>query len=69
MRAVLPLAILAVAAAVLMLTPADARIAGLDHQTVAAAAGLVALLAYLPRQRRGRRTSRGWPARSRSGRC
>ena len=47
MRLFLPLAILAVAVAVLMLTPADARIAGLDHQTVAGGAGLVAILAYL----------------------
>jgi aspartyl protease family protein len=46
MRAVLPLAILGLAVAVLMLTPADARIAGLDHQAVAGAAGLVAMLAY-----------------------
>ena len=46
MRAVLPLAILGFAAAVLMMTPADTRIAGLDHQEVAGAAGLVALLAY-----------------------
>jgi aspartyl protease family protein len=47
MRLFLPLAILGFAVAVLMLTPADARIAGLDHQTVAASAGLVAMLAYL----------------------
>ncbi len=47
MRLFLPLAILGVAVAVLMLTPADARVAGLDHQTVAAGAGLVAILAYL----------------------
>ncbi|RBP13872.1 aspartyl protease family protein [Roseiarcus fermentans] len=46
MRIVLPLAILAVAAAVLMLTPAEAKIAGLDHRTIAAASGLVAMLAY-----------------------
>ena len=46
MRAVLPLAILGFAVAVLLLTPADTRIAGLDHQTVAAGAGFVALLAY-----------------------
>ncbi len=47
MRAVLPIAILAIAAAVLMLTPSDTRIAGLDHQAAAGAAGLVAMLAYL----------------------
>ena len=46
MRLFLPLAILAVAVAVLMLTPADVKIAGLDHKTVGSAAGLVALLAY-----------------------
>ena len=46
MRLVLPLAILAAAVAMLMLTPADATIAGLDHREVAAGAGLVALLAY-----------------------
>ena len=47
MRLFVPLAILAAAVAVLMGTPADARIAGLDHQTAAAGAGLVAMLAYL----------------------
>ena len=47
MRVVFPIAILAVAVAVLMLTPPETRIAGLDHQKVAAAAGLVAWLAYL----------------------
>ena len=47
MRLILPLAILAGAVAALMLTPPDARLGGLDHQTVAAGAGLVALLAYL----------------------
>ncbi len=46
MRLALPLVILGLAAAALMLTPAGARIAGFDHATVAAAAGLVALLAY-----------------------
>jgi aspartyl protease family protein len=46
MRLILPLAILAAAVAALMLTPADAKIGGLDHQTVATGAGLVALLAY-----------------------
>ena len=52
MRLFLPLAILAVAVAVLMLTPADVKIAGLDHQTVGTAAGLVALLAYFLAGRR-----------------
>ena len=47
MRLILPLAILAAAVAALMLTPADAKIGGLDHQAVAAGAGLFALLAYL----------------------
>ena len=47
MRLVLPLLILAAAAAFLTLTPADATVAGLDHKTVGAAAGLVAMLAYL----------------------
>ena len=47
MRLVLPLLILAAAAAFLTLTPADATVAGLDHKTVGAGAGLVALLAYL----------------------
>jgi aspartyl protease family protein len=47
MRLVLPLAILGVAVAVVMLTPAGARIAGLDRETMAAGAGLVAILAYL----------------------
>jgi aspartyl protease family protein len=47
MRLVLPLAVVAAAVAALMLTPADAKIAGLDHKTVAAGAGLVAMLAYL----------------------
>jgi aspartyl protease family protein len=47
MRLVLPIVILATAVAALMLTPVDAKIGGLDHQTVAAGAGLVALLAYL----------------------
>ena len=46
MRLALPLAILAVAGAFLMLTPAETRFAGLDHQTIGAGAGLVALLAY-----------------------
>ena len=46
MRLVLPLAILAAAVAVLILTPADATIAGLDHREVAGGAGFVALLAY-----------------------
>jgi len=47
MRIFVPLAILAVMAAVLSLTPADARIAGFDHQTVAAAGALLAVLVYL----------------------
>jgi aspartyl protease family protein len=47
MRLILPLVILAAAVAALTLTPADARIAGLDHRTLAAGAGLAALLAYL----------------------
>ena len=46
MRLVLPLAILGFAVAVLMLTPADATIGGLNHQTIGAGAGLVAMLAY-----------------------
>jgi aspartyl protease family protein len=47
MRLILPLLILAAALAALVLTPADAKIAGFDHRTVAAGAGLVAMLAYL----------------------
>ncbi len=47
MRLILPLLILAAALAALVLTPTDAKIAGLDHRTVAAGAGLVAMLAYL----------------------
>ncbi|MGO9422692.1 retropepsin-like aspartic protease family protein [Roseiarcus sp.] len=47
MRLILPLVIVGVAIAVLMLTPSDARIAGLDHGTVAAGAGAVAFLCYL----------------------
>ena len=54
MRLLVPLAILAVAVAVLMLTPADSRIAGLDHQRLAASAGLAALLAN-PERFRGKR--------------
>ncbi len=47
MRLILPLVVLAVAAVALMTTPADATIAGFDHGTVAAAAGLIAMLCYL----------------------
>ena len=47
MRLVLPLAILAAAAAFLLLAPADATVAGLDHRTVGAGAGLLAWLACL----------------------
>jgi aspartyl protease family protein len=46
MRLALPLVILGVAAAALMLTPAEARIAGLNHGTLAGVAGCAALLAY-----------------------
>jgi aspartyl protease family protein len=46
-RLIVPLAILAVAAVVLMTTPSGVRIAGLDHGAVAGFAGLVAMLAYL----------------------
>ena len=47
MRLIVPLLVLAAAAAMLTLTPAGARIAGFDHATVAAGAGAVALLSYL----------------------
>jgi aspartyl protease family protein len=47
MRLVLPLAVLAVAAVLLMTTPARFPIAGLDHSAFAAAATLGALLAYI----------------------
>ena len=47
MRLVFPLAVLAVAAVILLSTPPGAPIAGLDHGTVAAGAGLVAMLSWL----------------------
>ncbi len=47
MRLLAPLAILAVTAAVLMLTPAEARIVGLDHQAFFVAATFLAMLLYL----------------------
>jgi aspartyl protease family protein len=47
MRLLVPLVVLGAAAAILVVVPPGARIAGFDHQTVAAGAGLVALLAYL----------------------
>jgi aspartyl protease family protein len=47
MRLLVLLAILAVTAAVLMLTPAETRFAGLDHQTFVVAAALLAMLIYL----------------------
>ena len=46
MRLVLPLTVLTVAAATLVLTPADVKILGFNHAAVAAMAGSVALLAY-----------------------
>ena len=48
-RLAAPLAILAAAAILLILTPAEARVFGLDHRQLATAAGLVALLVYLLR--------------------
>ena len=47
MRLFAPLAILAAMAAVLVLTPAETRIFGLDHRELAAAATLLAMLVYL----------------------
>ncbi|HZZ60104.1 MAG TPA: TIGR02281 family clan AA aspartic protease [Roseiarcus sp.] len=47
MRLLAPLGVIAATAAVLMLTPANARIAGLDHHTFAAAGTLLAMLVYL----------------------
>jgi aspartyl protease family protein len=47
MRLVAPLLILGAGLAVLMLTPAEARIFGLDHQAFATSAGMAALLAYI----------------------
>ena len=47
MRLLALLAIVAVTAAILMLTPAETRIVGLDHQSFAAAAALLAMLIYL----------------------
>ncbi len=46
MRLYLPLAILAVAVAFLLLTPAETKIAGLGHNAIGSMAGLVAMLAY-----------------------
>jgi aspartyl protease family protein len=47
MRLFAPLAILAAMAAVLVLTPAETQIVGLDHRAFAAAATLLAMLIYL----------------------
>jgi aspartyl protease family protein len=47
MRLLAPLLILGVALAVLMLTPAETRIAGLDNQAFVGAAALVALLVFV----------------------
>ena len=47
MRLLAPLAVIAVTAAVLMLTPAEARIVGLDHRAFAVAGTLLAMLIYL----------------------
>lgn len=47
MRLFAPFAILAVAAAVVMLTPAETRTFGLDHRALAGAATLSAMLIYL----------------------
>ncbi len=47
MRLLAPLLVLGGALAVLLLTPADSRIAGLDHQAFAGAAGLAALLVFV----------------------
>ena len=47
MRLFLPLAIVAAAAGLLVLTPAEAQIFGLDHRTFVAAASLLAMLIYL----------------------
>lgn len=46
-RLVVPLLILAAAVIALVATPAEARILGLDHRQLAAAAALVSLLVYL----------------------
>ncbi len=47
MRLIAPLVILAAALALLMLTPADAKIFGLDHRAFATSAGLAALLVFV----------------------
>src|SRR5208337_3380362 len=47
MRLVVPLAILAATAAVILMTPAGAQIVGLDHRALAGAGTLLALLIYL----------------------
>ena len=47
MRLIAPLVILAAALALLMLTPADAEIFGLDHRAFATSAGLAALLVFV----------------------
>ena len=47
MRLVVPLAILAATAAVILMTPAGAHIVGLDHRALAGAGTLLALLIYL----------------------
>ena len=47
MRLYAPLLILGIAFAVLMLTPAQSRITGLDHQAFAWAAALIALLVFI----------------------
>jgi aspartyl protease family protein len=47
MRLLLPLAIIAAAAALSVVTPAEARIAGLDHRAFVASATLLAMLVYL----------------------
>jgi len=53
MRLFAPLAILAAMAAVIMLTPAETQIAGLDHRALAGAATLLAMLIYLLSGARG----------------
>ena len=47
MRLFAPVGILAATAVVLMLTPAETQIVGLDHRAFAAAATLLAMLIYL----------------------
>jgi aspartyl protease family protein len=47
MRLLAPLVVIAATAAVLMLTPAEVRIVGLDHHAFAVAGALLAMLIYL----------------------